>query len=208
MESLDISTVEMGLASLPFPGQSHSGDSHLVKSFSNGVLVAALDGLGHGEEAAMASKLARKILEDHAEEPLIAAVRQCHEALRATRGVVMSVASFNIRHHLMTWLGVGNLQGVLIRGASAVPPAEETLLLRAGVVGGHLPPLQASVLSVSGGDTLVFTTDGIDVGFPHEMVRNQPPQKAAEWIMATHFRATDDALVLIVRYLGAGHARH
>ncbi len=203
MESLVTSAVEIGVASLPLPGQSHCGDLHLVKPFSNGVLVAALDGIGHGEEASAASNIAKTILEAHAEDSLIIGVRRCHEALRPTRGVVMSIASFHVRHHLMTWLGVGNLQGILVRGSGAPTPAEETLLLRAGVVGGSLPALQAAVLPVSQGDTLLFTSDGISSGFSFDTVRSQAPQKAAECILARYFKGTDDALVLVARYLGS-----
>jgi hypothetical protein len=170
--------------------------------FSNGVLVAALDGIGHGDEAANASGMAVALLEAHAEEPLIAAVRQCHQGLRSTRGVVMSIASFDVSHNLMTWLGLGNVEGVLLRSPFAPPPTEETLLLRSGVLGGHLPQLQAAVLPVSRGDTLIFTTDGISQGFSYQAARAQAPQKAAEDILARHGKATDDALVLVVRYLG------
>lgn len=202
MESLVTSPVEMGVASLPLPGQSICGDLHVYKSVPNGVMIAALDGIGHGDDAASASRIACEVLGAHAEEPLIVAVQQCHEKLRGTRGVVMSIASFDVRHNLMTWLGVGNLEGVLLHNPAVSPPAEETLLLRAGVVGGHLPPLQSAVLPVFSGDTLVFTTDGIAPGFSYDIARTQQPQKAAESILARHFKATDDALVVVVRYLG------
>jgi hypothetical protein len=36
------------------------------------------------------------------------------------------------------------------------------------------------------------------------LARNNPPQKAAEKILARHARATDDALVLVARYLRDG----
>lgn len=202
MESLATSAIEMGVASLPLPGQTSCGDLHFIKPFSNGILIAAMDGIGHGVEAANASKIARSVLEAHAQEPLITAIQLCHEALRVTRGVVMSIACFNVNHDLMTWLGVGNLQGILLRSSTNSPQHEENLLLRAGVVGGHLPPLQAAVLPVAPGDTLLFTTDGINAGFPVDVARNHPPQIAAESILAQHFKGTDDALVLVVRYLG------
>ncbi len=190
------------MAAHALPGQSDSGDLHVVKSFPNGVLMAALDGVGHGEEAASAAKIARMILERHAEEPAIALIQRCHEELRATRGVVMSVASFNLPHGLLTWLGVGNVQGVLLRPGLTPLPAEESLLLRAGVVGAQLPPLQAAVLPLTSGDTLVFATDGIYSDFARALARDHAPQKAAESILARHGKTTDDALVLVARYVG------
>jgi hypothetical protein len=201
METLAPSTIEWGDASRALQGEPSSGDLKVVKSFPNGVLVAALDGIGHGDEAASAAMVASTILEAHAEESVIALIRRCHEGLRATRGVAMSIASFNLSEALMTWLGVGNVQGVLLRRGLAGAAAEESLLLRAGVVGAQLPSLQAAILPVSIGDTLILATDGISSDFTRKLARNHPPQKAAESILAQHGKATDDALVLVARYL-------
>ncbi len=187
---------------LALPGQSESGDHHVVKSFPDGALVAAVDGIGHGNGAAAAAKIACAVLEAHADEPVIALVRRCHESLRATRGVVMSVASFNVPHGLMTWLGVGNVQGILLRSGIAVNLAEESLLLRAGVVGSQLPPLQAEVLPVASGDILILATDGVSSDFARGFTHSQPPQKAAQGILARYSKGSDDALVLVARYVG------
>ncbi|MBZ5654686.1 MAG: SpoIIE family protein phosphatase [Acidobacteriia bacterium] len=201
METLASSTIEWGVAARAIPGQPSSGDLDLVKSFPNGVLVAALDGVGHGEEAASAATVARSILEAYAGEPVIALIGRCHERLRATRGVAMSVASFNVSQGLMTWLGVGNVQGVLLRRGLSRSVTEESLLLRAGVVGVQLPSLRVSVLPVSTGDTLIFATDGIGSDFDRGLARNYPPGKAAASVLARHGKTTDDALVLVARYL-------
>jgi negative regulator of sigma-B (phosphoserine phosphatase) len=200
METVGLSILECGVAARALPGQPRSGDLQVVKFFANGVLVAVLDGIGHGEEAASAATAARAILEAHAQEPVVALIERCHEGLRATRGVVMSVASFNSPQGLVTWLGVGNVQGVLLRRGAA-SAAEESLLLRAGVVGVQLPSLQAAALPISIGDTLIFATDGIHRDFARGLARTHRPQKAAEGILARHGKTTDDALVLVVRFL-------
>jgi len=202
METLTSSILEWGVASRALPGQSNSGDLQVVKSFPIGMLVAALDGIGHGDEAASAASAARAILEAHAQEPVMALIERCHEGLRATRGVAVSVASFNVAHGLITWMGVGNVQGVLLRRDQSGSGTEESLLLRAGVVGVQLPSLRVSVLSVSTGDTLVFATDGIETDFDRRLARNDRPRQAAESILSRHGKTTDDALVLVARYLG------
>ena len=46
-------------------------------------------------------------------------LEQCHRALARTRGVVMSVASVRARELTVTWLGVGNVEGVLARSDPA-----------------------------------------------------------------------------------------
>jgi negative regulator of sigma-B (phosphoserine phosphatase) len=202
METLMSSAIEWGVASRALPGQPTSGDISVVKAFSDGVLIAALDGLGHGEEAATAAAVAAATLEAHAAEPLMTLVQRCHEALRATRGVAMSVASLNVARGLVTWLGVGNVEGVLLRRGSVRAEAEMPLLLRAGVVGFQLPALDVEILSISAGDTLIFVTDGIQSDYARGLARGFPPQKAAEKILARYGKATDDALVLVARYQG------
>ena len=102
----------------------------------------------------------------------------------------------------MAWLGVGNVEGLLRRASLRGRPAAETLVLRRGVVGGHLPSLEAWVLTVHPGDTLILATDGIRQGFAEDLLRAVPSQRAADRILARHARGTDDALVLVARYLG------
>jgi negative regulator of sigma-B (phosphoserine phosphatase) len=201
METIASSVIEWGVASRALPGQLASGDLSLVKPFPDGVLVAALDGLGHGEEAASAAAVAAETLETNVAEPVMALVQRCHEALRTTRGVAMSIASFDASRGLVTWLGVGNVVGVLLRRGFTRSAGEIPLLLRPGVAGFQLPSLDAEVLSVSAGDTLIFATDGIKGDFDRGLARNCPPQMASERILTRHARETDDALVLVVRYL-------
>jgi negative regulator of sigma-B (phosphoserine phosphatase) len=202
METLASQIVEWEVASRALPGETNSGDLEVVRSLPDGVLIAALDGVGHGEEAAAAAAAARAILEEYAQEPVPALIERCHQGLRATRGVAMSLASFNRVQGVVTWLGVGNVQGVLLRrGATPMEATEEALLLRGGVVGVELPALKAEVLPVSKGDTLVFATDGISSDFDRKLALNCPPGKAATSILARHGKTTDDALVLVARYL-------
>jgi negative regulator of sigma-B (phosphoserine phosphatase) len=193
--------LDWGVAALPLKGESESGDRYVVQFFPGGVLLAVIDGLGHGDEAAAAASAAESILRAQPQEPVIPLVRLCHDSLRATRGVVMSVVSFDTSHGLMTWLGVGNVRGVLRRsGLSSTPPREE-LLLRGGVIGGQIPPLQASVLPVSCGDTLFLASDGIRGEFVRELASQEMSQRTAQVILSRYARGDDDALVLVARVL-------
>ncbi len=194
--------IEWGAATFTLRGQVESGDRHVVAPFGPGVLVAAIDGLGHGDGAAEAASRAANVLEDVSAESVIALVRRCHESLRRTRGVVMSLASFHAPDDTMTWLGVGNVEGRLLRAARDSNPPLETLLLRGGVVGNQLPPLQAALLSVAPGDVLVLATDGVALPPVPEVGLHDRPQSIAERILGRQKKETDDALVLVVRWVG------
>ena len=194
--------LEWGAAGVALPGFSESGDRHCFQEFDGGALIAVMDGLGHGPEAAAAAVQACEILRLNAGENPIALIEHCHEGLKGTRGVTMSVASFNFRERLVTWMGVGNVQGIFLRADRERNDREEALLLRPGVVGSHLPALQASVLPVAAGDSLAFATDGVEGSFDYSLVRCQPPGRAAESLLARYAKGKDDALILVARYRG------
>lgn len=194
--------VEYGVAKFILPGQGESGDRHLICRSQNGILLATIDGIGHGEEAANAAKAASSVLASHVDEPIISLVERCHERLRLTRGVVLSLAFVDVLHGMMTWLGVGNVQGVLMRAGARKGTMQELLLLRAGVVGSQLPPLQAAVLPVARGDTLIFVTDGVRSEFVESLLGLENPQRAADRILELYQSGIDDALVLVARLNG------
>jgi phosphoserine phosphatase RsbX len=203
-ENKPLKILEWGISSRAMEGQTESGDLHFVHQMRDGALIAVLDGLGHGVEAAAAAKKAISTLESCAHQSVIAIIQSCHEALRGTRGVVMSLASFNLRDSTMTWIGVGNVEGRLLRADIESSPTHESLVQRGGVIGYQLPSLRGTVIPVAPGDTLLFFTDGIESGFTVVLPLVGPPQRVAEHIMAQHRRGTDDALVLVARYIGAG----
>jgi phosphoserine phosphatase RsbX len=202
VDTISVPLIEYGVAKFILPGQSESGDHHLVCCRQGGILLAAIDGIGHGEEAGVAAKAAACLLKASADEPVISLVRKCHENLRLTRGVVLSLASIDPVHGMMTWIGVGNVQGVLMRSGAKKGIVEHELLQRAGVVGSNLPALQAAVLPITQGDTVIFATDGVRSEFIKSLSSLELPQRAADRILEQYRRGNDDALILVARLTG------
>ncbi|MBI4459402.1 MAG: SpoIIE family protein phosphatase [Acidobacteria bacterium] len=197
------SLIAYAVGAWTFPGESESGDRYVVVPTKTGMLIAVIDGVGHGAEAAEAAKMAAGVVERHAaEDSIIALVKRCDEAMRATRGAVMSLASFNAEDHTVTWLSVGNVEGVLLRADSQAIPQRESVVMRGGVVGFRLPTLQAVVMPVYPGDVLIFATDGIASGFDLDISPSAPLQDIADNICSQHTKGSDDALVLVARYFG------
>jgi phosphoserine phosphatase RsbX len=208
-----------GVASLTLVGEKECGDQCLIKAHERGVLVAVVDGVGHGEKAARVAKIATATLAEYAHESPVSLLERCHWVLRGTRGVVMSLASFDLSNHSLTWLGVGNVEGILLRarafkarfgpGGSGVLSSEgiprearESILLKGGIIGYQLPSLRPLTISVETGDLLIFATDGIRSAFTRTLPLASSPQEIADYILAEHQRGTDDALVLVARYQG------
>lgn len=197
----DSSLVEIGHAGFALD-RVISGDLPVVAASPTGVLLAVIDGLGHGPEAAEAARDAARVLVANAGEPVIPLVERCHEALRKTRGVVLSLAALRPADSSITWLGVGNVEGLLVRADRRATPARESIQLRGGVVGYQLPPLRATTLAIACGDIVIMVSDGIRSEFAVGLALERGAQDLAATILHRHARGTDDALVLVVRYLG------
>lgn len=193
-----------GTAGNALAGQSISGDRGVVVPFPGGALVAVIDGLGHGAEACNAAIAAERVMLAAPYAPVGELVMRCHEALRNTRGVVLSMASFDTQHDTMSWLGVGNVEALLVRAQHGA--ASEAIASRGGTVGYHLPPLHPRTLQVHSGDTLVLATDGIRHGFKAEVISAREPQMIADEILRVWGKPNDDALVIVARYCGASDA--
>lgn len=193
---------EWGIASRPAAREIRSGDAHVMLPTADGFLAAVVDGLGHGPAAEDAAVRVTATLREHADEAVTQLMQLCHQALRRTRGAVLSLVSVSADSGAMTWLGVGNVEVNLFRAAPTATQRREQLVLRGGVVGYELPSLREQVLPIVHGDVLVLVTDGISSGFTARSPLGCEPQVYADEILAEWAKSYDDALVLAVRYIG------
>jgi phosphoserine phosphatase RsbX len=192
--------VEWAYAGSPLEG-GESGDAHVAELLPQGAFFAVIDGLGHGPEAAQASRLATAIIRDYLRQPLSEVLAACHDGLRPTRGAVMSLAVLDVESSTLQWCGVGNVEGAIFPG-KASRRARDSILLRGGVVGYRLPPLKVSTVSLRPGDLLVLATDGIRPEFSAEVDATADVQLVADTVLQRCGKGTDDALVLVARYRG------
>jgi len=194
--------IEWAARGQPIPGELESGDLHIAIEFPGGALLGLIDGLGHGSEAAAAARTAEMVLSAHPYRPISSLIGDCHEALRSTRGAVISLASVDARLGKLRWGGVGNVEAVLNRADAAASPRRERILLRSGVVGYQLPPLRTVELPIRPGDVLIFASDGLKHDFAEEPPARLEPAQHAEYLIKTYSKDSDDALVLVARYRG------
>jgi phosphoserine phosphatase RsbX len=189
-----------GAAEGLFPGEAESGDRYIVQPSADGVLIAAVDGGGHGREASAAARSAVGILQEAATDAPISLMARCHEALRRTRGAVMTLAFAHLRDHTLAWLGVGNVEAVVFHAGDRASAAPEHVFLRGGMLGYDLPALRVDVIAFRPCDTLIIATDGINPAFADDLAPNGDPQQIANRILAAHWRKVDDALVVVARW--------
>lgn len=199
MAPLDL-RIETAFAELPLSGQAESGDLCLVKRVGTATLLAVVDGLGHGQEAASAAHAAIGAIDRYSREPLPELVKRCHDALVGLRGVVLGLALLDPQTSAMTWLGVGNIGGLLLRPDGNPKQSRASLVPIAGFIGGEAPHATARAVALSARDTIVLYSDGVKDGFAETLVLANSPQEIANSIIARHTKGNDDALALVARY--------
>jgi phosphoserine phosphatase RsbX len=194
--------LERGVAGTAMAGEERSGDLAVFAGYAGGALVAVIDGLGHGDEAADASAIAERVIREHRSEPAERLLERCHAALRKTRGVVMTLAWFDLERRELAWAGVGNVEARLVRGAAVYGDRHHSALVLGGVVGYNLPRVFVNRMSLEPGDAVAFATDGIETDYSVSLAPGVPAQWLAERILERHAKGTDDALAVVVRYRG------
>ncbi|HWW24930.1 MAG TPA: SpoIIE family protein phosphatase, partial [Caulobacter sp.] len=145
---------------------------------------------------------AAEVLRQEPARPVRELIERCHTALRGGRGAVMTLATIDLRLDQLTWTAIGNVEATLCRADGHAEPRRETIVPRGGVVGYQLPPLREVTLPLARGDVLILATDGI----AHDFILETPAQTSApdyaSHLLGAYAKDTDDALVLVVRYLG------
>lgn len=179
-------------------GQTTSGDTYLVEELPTArVLAAVIDGLGGGEEAARAARLAEAHYRQHADQSLQDLVRHSHTALHQTRGAVVGLLRLEAAEHAASYVGVGNI-GVYVHSRQSIKPISKN-----GILGYRLPTLLELHYTYDPGDVFILYSDGVSGQFAldAQIDIKQSPQQIAEQILARHGKLTDDATVLVIKPL-------
>lgn len=190
--------IEWGVAARPIAGERVSGDASHVELRDGEALLVGIDGLGHGSNAEAATLAAMAAVREDPWAPLEAIVERCHRKISHTRGVALSLVRIFATGQL-SWLGVGNVECLLVRAADG---RREAAPLRGGVVGYRLPALRVNEVSVVPGDLVLLASDGVASAFADKVVRIGAVQRLADDILQRHGKTHDDVMVLVARYLG------
>jgi negative regulator of sigma-B (phosphoserine phosphatase) len=194
--------LERGVAGQAHAGEGRSGDLAVFAPSERGGLVAVIDGLGHGDPAADAAEQAAAILKAYSDDPPQRLLERCHEELRRTRGAVMTLAWFDLEARTMAWTGVGNVEARLVRAGAGVDARHDSPVVLGGVVGYNLPQVRMGTVALEPGDAVAMATDGVAADYSVSLESGVPAQRLAERVLERHGKGTDDALAVVVRYLG------
>lgn len=189
--------LSFGVATRPYPGMQKNGDAFIVRRLKTSALVGAIDGLGHGPPAHLASSAARHYIERHADQSLTSLVTGASRACQPTRGAVVALARIDWIAARVSHVGVGNIETRLFVGAQHL-----RLASRPGIVGRRGPALLVEQHSWGPGAVLVLHSDGLSKRWTFEdfpRLWAQPCQQIARDLLQALDEGRDDATVVVAK---------
>jgi negative regulator of sigma-B (phosphoserine phosphatase) len=175
---------------LPMPGEIQNGDAVLVRESAVGhAMLAVVDGLGHGPDAAAASRKAIDALNLMSFDiGVLDAMQELHSELRGTRGAAATLCI--IKDFKLEICAVGNVSLMCVN--CTVP-----LVLSAGVLGHQVARFRVAGCLLPRQARLALLSDGVSVRFRLEDYKHLEPHAACQEIVARYRRKEDDATVLV-----------
>ena len=189
--------LRIGAWSRPREGEIVNGDAYVVREHGGRVLLAVIDGLGHGSGAHAAAHAALRCLEQWTGEPVDELMWTAHEALGQTRGAVMSVVVIDTAGRHLHYAGVGNVDVRVFNSPEPIRPVPVN-----GTLGARLAKVRVSAHPWAEGMIVVMTSDGISQSWDvssYPGLLGRDPQLLAGVLMRDYERPADDATVLVVR---------
>lgn len=186
-----------GAATRSYHFQPDNGDALVIRRWSENALAGVIDGLGHGQFAHRAAQTARQYIEHHFDQPLENIFRGVGRACRATRGVVMALARFELSREKVVVATLGNIEVRLLGAGKTLYP-----LARRGIVGlAGAPEPVLTEYPWMASSLLIMHSDGIRSAWQREQLPEPgrlTPAALAHGLLERFGRPDDDATVLVV----------
>jgi negative regulator of sigma-B (phosphoserine phosphatase) len=188
--------IDVGTSIRPIVGETEAGDAAITLRSERSLLVALADGLGHGPRAALAAREFLESVTRDAGLPLEQLFLNAHRALTKTRGAVASIVRIDELRGTAEVGAIGNVAVSIVR-------AETARIVRfvsvPAVLGSSYRPVRPETVAVGVGDAVVMHTDGVHTRFDFTVVRSMNAQAAAEHVIRSAGKSSDDAACVILQ---------
>lgn len=142
---------------IPKPGETASGDDFFSIVNKEHVKLFLGDGLGHGPEAAKAMQVAGDAFMECPHTDPVDIIRYINVAVKRTRGMVGTVAVFDLASRCWRICGVGNIITKVCG-----PGINKNYLAYNGIIGLNVPnTLNAQVIPYDEGQYILMSSDGL-----------------------------------------------
>jgi anti-sigma regulatory factor (Ser/Thr protein kinase) len=191
--------VRIGAALAPYPGELVCGDNWAAGDAHAGRTLLAVDGSGHGVEAARAADIAVRMFHDHVNDPLEPLAERLHRALMPTRGAAIAIARVDPVARLVRYVGIGNISGVL-----AVDGTERHMISFNGTAGHVAPRIREMTYPFGAAPTVILHSDGLSPRWDlaaYPGLAAQHPSLISGVLLRDFRRGRDDASVVAMHVL-------
>ena len=188
----------VGAATRPYPGEQLNGDNYLIVNLSsNELLVAVIDGLGHGRHANLASSIAKEQILLKKDQPIDLIMQNVHTALKSTRGAVVGISLINTSKKNLIFSGIGNIEGQV-----NYKNKNKSLISFGGILGHNMRTPRIFEFDYKQGYNLCMYSDGIKSNWKNEEIDwEEHPQTITEKILKNNSRNSDDATIIIIKHI-------
>jgi anti-sigma regulatory factor (Ser/Thr protein kinase) len=146
----------LGVVSLAMRGELVCGDGWGSGSAPGRSFFMVVDGLGHGMLAAEAAREAERVLAAAHETSPGSILRDCHDALKKTRGAAAAVAEVSQEKGTLTYAGIGNIYSTVIDGNTRRGLANHN-----GTLGHQMQKFQEFTAPWNKDSILIMHSDGL-----------------------------------------------
>ncbi len=188
------------LADVGAAGHAHSGptacaESAVIVRGHKHLMVAVVDALGNGPDAARAALRVQAVLHANADRSLEEVFLASDRALAELGGAALG--ALQVEGSRVSFAGVGSVE---LHG----PPALRRAASVPGVLGRGLHGFREQVLEVSPGDRVVLFSDGVraaELSAVLEACRGKPARETARELVDRASRPEADSTALVVDFL-------
>lgn len=188
---------ELGIVLHPYPGEVECGDSWAF-GVTNGIpSLFAVDGSGHGPQAALAARSAVETFEKSGQMGSVRIMESIHRALAPTRGAAIAVAQVDRPAQRVRFSGIGNIAAALVSNG-----AVKRMVSLNGIAGHVAPRMREFEYPYTGAATVILHSDGVSAkwdltAYPGLLACR--PSIIAGLLRRDFQRTNDDALIAVLR---------
>ncbi|MCE9604284.1 MAG: SpoIIE family protein phosphatase [Planctomycetia bacterium] len=142
--------------SVPHPGETVCGDAWDARVSPTNITVIVADGLGHGIAAHKAASEAIRVFRSLEASTPARQLDEIHQALKATRGAAVSIASLDLISRHVTYAGIGNVVGFI-----ATPESTQRMVSINGTLGCAAPKPREFTYALPLGAVVALYSDGL-----------------------------------------------
>jgi anti-sigma regulatory factor (Ser/Thr protein kinase) len=146
----------LGVVSLAVRGEPVCGDGWGTRATADHSFFMVVDGLGHGTFAAEAAREAERVLADSHATSAASILRDCHDALKKTRGAAAAIADISREKRILCFAGIGNISATVIDGYGRRGIASHN-----GTLGHQMYKIQEFTVPWNEDSILIMHSDGL-----------------------------------------------